>query len=57
MLKGLKYLVALVLSLVGFTSCPPLRFEDVYGYNSVVLQNESDLTIVALYVYPVPESG
>lgn len=43
------YLVpaALLLTLLG---CPPLRFEDVYGYNTVVLRNLGDRPVLALFI-------
>jgi len=47
----LPILVSFCVVLGALPGCPPYGFEDVYGYNKVVLRNEGDRPIMALFVY------
>ncbi|HOJ33211.1 MAG TPA: hypothetical protein PKY35_05665 [Candidatus Hydrogenedentes bacterium] len=46
-----------VLLLVILLGCPPLRFEDVYGYNTVVMRNRGDRPLLALFVIKQGQPG
>lgn len=59
-LLKITFHIAIALGLLTtLTGCPPLTWEGVWGYNAVVLKNESSVPIVTLYVTPsgAPSKG
>lgn len=54
---GFVLLVPLAFLVVLAIGCPPLRFEDVYGYNSVILRNRGDRAILALFIIAEDQPG
>lgn len=60
-LNGKRYSAAFIACLLAVAlvlpGCPPFRFEDVYGYNTVILVNRGDRAILAFYVIGSDEPG